>query len=159
MSKQTSNMVRRLLMAVMVMAAALQARAASAEKLTFTVNGEKVEIILAEHPVITYTNNTLHVKTDTETIEIPVSEISGGSFDNPTGIQTLEMADMENRNGEIRFSHLKPGSPVEVFSFDGVKLSTTTADGEGKAVVSAGQLPKGAYIVRTASQTIKIVNK
>lgn len=159
MSKQTSNMVRRLLMAVMVMAAALQARAASAEKLTFTVNGEKVEIILAEHPVITYTNNTLHVKTDTETIEIPVSEISGGSFDNPTGIQTLEMTDMENRNGEIRFSHLKPGSPVEVFSFDGVKLSTTTADGEGKATVSAGQFPKGAYIVRTASQTIKIVNK
>ena len=152
-------MVRRLLMAVMVMAAALQARAASAEKLTFTVNGEKVEIILAEHPVITYTNNTLHVKTDTETIEIPVSEISGGSFDNPTGIQTLEMTDMENRNGEIRFSHLKPGSPVEVFSFDGVKLSTTTADGEGKATVSAGQFPKGAYIVRTASQTIKIVNK
>ena len=159
MSKQTSNMVRRLLMAVMVMAAALQARAASAEKLTFTVNGEKVEIILAEHPVITYTNNTLHVKTDTETIEIPVSEISGGSFDNPTGIQTLEITDMENRNGEIRFSHLKPGSPVEVFSFDGVKLSTTTADGEGKATVSAGQFPKGAYIVRTASQTIKIVNK
>lgn len=159
MSKQTSNIVRRLLMVVVVMASALQGRAASAEKLTFTVNGEKVEIILSEHPVITYTNNTLHVKTDTKAIEIPVSDITGGSFDNPTGIQTLEMADMESRNGEIRFSNLKPGSQVEVFSFDGVKLSTANADGEGKVMVSAGQLPKGAYIVRTASQTIKIVNK
>ena len=160
MTKQTNSIFRRLLMMLMLTASALQGRAANVECLTLTVSGKPVVIVLAEHPVITYKGNTLHVKTETTTIDIPVSEISGGSFQDPsTGIRTIELPDVEKRDGELRFSQLTPGSSIEVFSTDGVKLSSVRVDTYGQATVSIGQLPKGTYIVRSALQTIKIANK
>ena len=74
MTKQTNSIFRRLLMMLMLTASALQGRAANVECLTLTVSGKPVVIVLAEHPVITYKGNTLHVKTETTTIDIPVSE-------------------------------------------------------------------------------------
>ena len=50
------------------------------ECLTFMVNGSPVDIVLSEHPIITYTNNTLHVKTAAKTVDIPVKDISGGKL-------------------------------------------------------------------------------
>lgn len=53
---------------------------AKGECLTFMVNGSPVDIVLSEHPIITYTNNTLHVKTAAKTVDIPVKDISGGKL-------------------------------------------------------------------------------
>ena len=69
MTKQTNSIFRRLLMMLMLTASALQGRAANVECLTLTVSGKPVVIVLAEHPVITYKGNTLHVKTETTTID------------------------------------------------------------------------------------------
>ncbi|MBO7140467.1 MAG: hypothetical protein J6W19_07865 [Prevotella sp.] len=56
---------------------------ASAEErnvLTFIVNGKPMVFNMVEHPVITYTDNTLHIKTDASTVNVPVSQISGGAL-------------------------------------------------------------------------------
>lgn len=56
---------------------------ASAEErnvLKFIVNGKPMVFNLAEHPVITYTDNTLHIKTDASAVNVPVSQISGGAL-------------------------------------------------------------------------------
>lgn len=160
MTKQTNSIFRRLLLMLMLTGSALQGHAASGECLTLTVSGKPVVIVLAEHPVITYKGNTLHVKTETTTIDIPVSEITGGSFqDATTGIRTIEVPDIEKRDGELRFSQLPPSSSIDVFSTGGAKLSSVRVDANGQATVSIDQLPKGTYIVRSASQTIKIANK
>ena len=48
--------------------------------LTFIVNGKPMVFNLTEHPVITYTDNTLHIKTDASAVNVPVSQISGGAL-------------------------------------------------------------------------------
>ncbi len=54
--------------------------AAPGNELTLIVKGEPMVIQMSEHPVITYTNNTLHIKTDAAVTDVPVSQISGGAL-------------------------------------------------------------------------------
>lgn len=54
--------------------------AATGNELTLIVKGQPMVIQMSEHPVITYTDNTLHIKTDAASTDVPVSEISGGAF-------------------------------------------------------------------------------
>ena len=67
------NIPKRFLVLLAVVASTVLARAVNVEYLTFNVDGNPVVIALAEHPVITFTDNTLHIKTEKETIDIPVS--------------------------------------------------------------------------------------
>ena len=71
---------RGLLMSFLLTATANGAIAANGNELTLIVNGEPMVFVMSEHPVITYTNNTLHIKTDAATTDVPVSEISGGTL-------------------------------------------------------------------------------
>ena len=66
----------------MLALAAIVPKTSADEKntLTFIVNGKPMVFNLAEHPVITYTDNTLHIKTDASAVNVPVSQISGGAL-------------------------------------------------------------------------------
>ena len=115
--------------------------------------------MLAEHPVITYSGNTLHIKTASTVVDVPVSEITDCVFQNATSIRSVEIPGLQTLRGELQFSSLIPGSRVEVFNVEGFKLQEVVVDSEGKAKVSMDHLPKGVYVIRSASQTIKIINK
>ena len=156
---QKNITLRRCLLLCLLAVTTCMARAANGEVLTIHAGGSPVSIALAEHPVITYSNNTLHITTAMTSIDIPVSEITGINFLDPTGIRPVIIPDFQAENGELRFSKLPAGSKVDVFAVGGTKLLTTAVDNDGQATVSLDRLPKGAVIVKTATQTIKITNK
>jgi hypothetical protein len=78
--KETKNsfiMMKQLkLILLLLIATAVQARAGSVKYLTVTVKGSPVVFALADHPVITYTGNTLHFQTPSGTVDVPVADIT-----------------------------------------------------------------------------------
>ncbi len=157
---QINITLRRCLLLCLLAVTTCMARAVNGEVMTINVGGSPVSIALAEHPVVTYTANTLHITTAATSIDIPVSDISSINFrDYTTGVKSVIIPDFQATNGELRFSKLPVGSTVEAFAVGGTKLLTTTVDHDGLATISLDRLPKGAVIVKTATQTIKINNK
>lgn len=71
---------RGFLLPLLLAAAVSGVSAATGNELTLIVKGEPMVIQMSEHPVITYTNNTLHIKTDAAVTDVPVSQISGGAL-------------------------------------------------------------------------------
>lgn len=134
-------------------------RAGNVEYLTFNVADNPVVIALAEHPVITYTDNTLHIKTAKETIDIPVSQLAGTIFSETTAIKNIDGSQLQMKDGSICFMNLAAESKIHVYSADGMEKLSTTVDANGQAVVNIDNLPKGVYIIKSANQTIKISNK
>ncbi|MBQ6203125.1 MAG: T9SS type A sorting domain-containing protein [Prevotella sp.] len=150
----------------------VEAHALNVEFLTFMVKGKPIVISLAEHPVITYTENTLHITSTVEetssgggsstpvvtTIDIPVDEMSeSASFAAGISRPVIERPNLEA--GKLLFSQLPAGSHVTVYTTDGKIVSKAAVDSDGQVVVDILHLPSGIYVVKSASQTIKITNK
>lgn len=158
---QKNNIYRWLLLLLFFSASTILIRAANVEYLTLTVKDGTVVIVLAEHPVITYTDNTLHIQSSTTTIDVPISDITKTEFSGiiPTSITGLIASKPQLRNGVICFEQLPLGSSVTIHSLNGTLLSSVNADDKGQAAVGTYQLPTGVYIVRSAIQTFKIIIK
>ena len=156
-----NNIYYRLLLLLFFSVNAILIRAANVEYLTLTVKDGTVVIALAEHPVITYTDNTLHIQSATTTIDVPICDITETEFSStvPTGITDLIASKPQLRNGAVCFEQLPQGSSVTVHSLNGALLSSVNADDKGRAEVGISQLPTGVYIVRSAIQTFKITIK
>jgi len=137
----------------------MSVHAEGVEYLTLNVGGTPVIIVLAEHPVITYTDNTLHIQTAKETIDVPVSQISGTEFSETSNIRVVENKQLQIQEGSLYFNELPRGSKVSVFAANGIEVSSANVDEDGRAIVNMGSLPKGIFVVKSATQTFKITNK
>ena len=69
-----------LLMLLLGTVASSKVNAATANELTLIVKGQPMTIEMSKTTVITYTDNTLHIKTNAESTDVPVAAISGGAF-------------------------------------------------------------------------------
>jgi len=150
---------KRILLLFALVTMTMYGRAGNVEYLTFNVADNPIVIALAEHPVITYTDNTLHIKTAKETIDIPVSQLSGTTFNETTAIKSIDGSQLQMKDGSFCLMNLAADSKVIVYSADGIEKLSTTVDANGQAIVNIGSLPKGVYIIKSANQTIKITNK
>ena len=150
---QIKFIFHRLLLLIILSANAVLARAASVEYVTFTVSGRPVVIALAEHPVITYTANTLHIRTASTSIDLSVEDINDVVFSKatPTGIAERLAAKPQLRGGAVCFEQLPVGSLVTIHALDGTQVTATNADDRGQAEVGIFQLPAGVYIVKSVS--------
>lgn len=127
--------------------------------LCFTVKGKPVVIALSSRPVINYTNNYLHIITDENTIDIPVEDISYSEFQQTTAINHNDYNNVRYSSGKMVFQDLPTGSVVTVCSLDGKLQNSITVGDNHMAEIDIRRLPAGAYIIKTAIQTIKITNK
>ena len=144
---------------MMLVMSSISARAGNVEYLTFNVSSGPIVIALSEHPVISYTDNTLHIQTANETIDIPVTDFSGVEFSETTGVKFIKGPQLQMGEGCICFKQLPSDCKVVVYAANGVKVMTAIADNNGQVIVDIGHLPKGVYIVKSDTQTIKITNK
>lgn len=151
--------LKQLLLLLLLTISSISAWAGNVEYLTFNVSGSPIVIALSEHPIITYTDNTLHIKTANESIDIPVDEFSGAVFSETTDIKFIKDPQLQMNEGNICFNQLPPDSKVVVCAANGVEVMTATVDSNGQTVVEIGNLPKGVYIIKSAKQSIKITNK
>ena len=153
------NSILRCLLVLSLLVASVMVRAANVEYLTLTVDGKPVVIVLAEHPVITYTNNYLHIETAEKTVDVPVSKVSGATFSETSDIKAVAGKTVEWGDGLFVFSQLPVQSKVSIYTPDGKQQLATTADDSGRAIISTTNLPAGVYIVKSATQTIKVTIK
>ena len=125
------QIVKGLLMSVMLATAIPTASAAGGDVLTLMVKGTPVEINPAEHPVITYKANTLHIKTEASSIDIPVSDISGGAFP-----KTVVHGDV---NGDFNVDVADIASVITVMAnvgADPVSVRNADVNGDGNVDVA-----------------------
>lgn len=157
--------LRRLLkyacvLTLMLLAGASGIKADEVQYLTLIVNGSPVRFALSDHPVITFENNQLVVTTSTESVSVPVTEISIGGFtDDLTGIYQLEAAPKGARGGQVHFSGLRAGTLVTVYNTEGKKVMQQPAQSDGSANVDLRSLAKGIYVVKSPTQTLKVANR
>jgi len=150
----------RLLVAFILLWLPAAIQADGVQYLTFTLKGKTVSFALSELPVITYTNDQLVVSTPKEVVSIPVNEIYEGRFtDNATGLYKIESAPANVSGGHVRFSDLQPKAIVSVYTIDGKRVMQQAAQRDGSADVDLHALGKGTYIIKSPTQTIKVMNK
>lgn len=150
----------RVVMTMVLWMATMTADAANVQYLTIVVNGKAVSFSLAEHPVITYANNTLVVKTATEEVEIPVASISGYEFEEePSAVRDLQLGKPSIGGGRVVFTQLQPGASVQVFTTDGRKVASATAGSNGTAMLDLSTQPKATYVVKSPESSFKVINK
>lgn len=125
-------------------------------------SGEKVFYDLADAPITTFQGDLLVIQTNKTTFSYQRSNVLRYTYDRlgTTGI-TLQPGDREvemNREGDaVVFRGLKAGSIVSVYGTDGAIVAEHTADGTGAMTVSVKDQPSGVYIIRTGSETIKLI--
>ena len=118
-------------------------------------DGTKVEFMLADEPVVTYSGNYLVLKTATKEVSVPVTSIINLSFadrNTPTKIESAPTAD------GVLFRLLPAGSEVRVFTVDGKSVCVQKADSDGSVALDLSRLPKGVLIINTPTTTIKVNN-
>ena len=125
-------------------------------------NGAVSKIALADAPVLTYSGSDMIVSCGGQTLTVGLDglKLTYGEMEltriDDIAERPADAARQQLSFGEAGFEGLQPGALVSVYSIDGKMLSTVKADQDGRASVSLNSLPKGVYILRTPSRSIKV---
>lgn len=146
-----SNFKRALAAGILIASGLMAVRADEARLIITTKSGTTAEFLIADSPVITYQDNLLTVTGGGSEISVEADAV--GSFDfvssEGSGVETVTV------DGS-RFSGLRPGSAVHVYTADGRLAATFIADDSESASVDLSGLAPGVYIVRTPDASFKI---
>ena len=124
--------------------------------------GNKYSFLLADKPVITFSNGDLVVNGDAET-SYSIDGVKNFHFTegDASGVESLSVGDIRIvslDNATIQVQNLEKSSVVTLVNVSGVVLSSVKADAEGSAIVSLPQA-KGVYILSVGSKSFKIIRK
>jgi hypothetical protein len=121
--------------------------------------GNETVLKLSTNPVITFEGENMVVACDVIQISIPLGDIDDYVVsDGTTAIEPVTTQPRFTR-GHVIFSGVAAGSPVYIHTLDGKVVGKQAADASGKADVSLENLPKGAYIINSQNNSIKVINK
>lgn len=153
----------KMLLLFLLLACCPFARATNVQFMQLVVKGNQVIVALSEHPAITYVGNSLHIATKDKDIDVAVADITYFGFSDTeqsvVGIELTKGSLPKLSSGQLVFTQLKVNSTVDVYTADGRKVSAQSVNDNGMAIVNLNNLAKGTYIVKTATQTIKVTNK
>ena len=151
-------MKKQLLLLVMLLLPIL-ARADDAQIVIKQKGGNETVLKLSTNPVITFEGERMVVASDVIQISIPLDDIDDYVVsDGTTAIEPVATQPQYTR-GHVIFSGVAAGSPVYIHTLDGKVVGKQVADASGKADVSLENLPKGAYIINSQNNSIKVINK
>ena len=119
-------------------------------------NGTKTVFLLADAPVVTYSGNTLVLRTATKEASMPVEGIENVTFEDFSVPTLIDEATMTSDG--ILFRQVAAGSEVRIYTVDGKTVSTLKADSSGVVALDLSAFPKGVLIIRTPDTTIKVNN-
>ena len=136
--------------------------AASAEDAQIVIKqkgGNETVLKLSTNPVITFEGENMVVASDVIQISIPLGDIDDYVVNNGTTAIEPVKAQPQYTCGHVIFSGVADGSPIYIHTLDGKVVGKQAADASGKADVSLENLPKGAYIISSQNNSIKVINK
>lgn len=124
--------------------------------------GNKYSFLLADKPVITFSNGDLVVNGDAET-SYSIDGVKNFHFTegDASGVESLSVGDIRIvslDNATIQVQNLEKSSVVTLVNVSGVVLSSVKADAEGYATVSLPQA-KGVYVLSVGAKSFKIIRK
>ena len=141
---------------------ALLPLAASADDAQIVIKqkgGNETVLKLSTNPVITFDGENMVVTSDVIQISIPLGDIDDYVVnEGTTAIEPVTTQPQYSR-GHVIYSGVAAGSPVYVHTLDGKVVSKQAADASGKADICLENLPKGAYIINSQNNSIKVINK
>ena len=127
-------------------------------------NGDKVSFALSAHPEITFSGQTMHMKTDSQSQDFEIANVSNYYFESvTTGIVEPQAKDLHISNlgnGQIVVSGINSPSEIKLYATGGLQVQANLSYSEGKAVIFVSSLPKGVYILSiNKQQNIKFYKK
>lgn len=127
---------------------------------------------LSQHPTISADKEVTTVKTRTESVEFPTSEVHkytlgktapiAGEYSEITSVGAALPENRPNLRMEqnsIVLSQCEPDMPVDVYSTSGQLAGVYKTDADGHLAIPTNSLPKGVYIIKSRSITCKIVRR
>ena len=126
--------IRKLLLSALF-ALALPVQAADVRTVTFMVNGKPLVIPLDQNPVITYSNNALHITTNESStpIDVPVSEITAFEFKGAPSKADANADNAVNAADIVELVNAIMGTPSDRFE-------QAAADVNGDGVVNTADI-------------------
>ena len=129
-------------------------------------NGNKAEYLLSTEPRITYVGNDVTLTSTEVTVVLDAADVSKVYLSetniSSTAIQQVEAAKsvfVNLTDGNLSLNGLETGSPVALYTADGRQLYAGTANAAGTLSLPLGSFQGGIIIVKTATQTFKIIKK
>lgn len=127
-------------------------------------DGTRVYYELNEMPETTFQNGKLIIKTQSASVEYPMSDVlrytyEGVGTNGVTKARSLHKALVRRTTNSVTIINLKEGSKVELFNAEGSLLETVTSNDEEPVVISVAHQPNGVYLVKYESQTIKLIKQ
>ncbi len=127
------------------------AMADEAKLVITTITGWRATFPLADDPVITFQDNVLEVSGKNLVLTVDADQVWTFDFIPSSGAGVDEI-----NVGDSQLSGLKPGTPVEVYTFDGKLAGAFKADDSQTVNVKLSELAPGFYIIRTPETSFKI---
>lgn len=126
-------------------------RAEQACMVITTNSGITAKFLVADEPVITYQDNLLVIKAGSDELSTEAADVKSFEFfpGDTSGVDSVAI------DGST-LSGLLPGTPVEVYTFDGQHVASFKADDSKSVSIDLGSLAPGFYILRTPSASFKI---
>ena len=154
-------MMKRLLLYFAITLAVITTASAQGQYLVLTQgDGTVGKFLLADQPVITFSESNLVVTCGSETLTTPMAGLKTSYEDATTAVEHPTFNERPTISfGEASFEGLKAGSNISVYAIDGRVLATTKADEEGRASIQLSGLGQGVVILRTPTRSYKITLK
>ena len=125
-----------------------------------TADGQQV-IALADNPVMTISGDVLKVTVGgVEKVSTSLANVKNYSFQEQRATAISEiLADGYNLSeGHVFMSNVKAGETIAVYSADSRRVSVQRVAADGRVDIDLTSLPKGVYIVKSPTTSIKVLN-
>ena len=150
-------------MALLFMVTAVSTWAQTSPQLVvWQKSGEKVYFELNEMPETTFENGLLVIKTSNASVQYQLENIMRYTYEGvvATGIDLKgsERAVIISKDGDsVTMRNLRNGTTVNVYSANGMLIEQCKATANQPLTISVGQRPAGVYIVKSETETIKLM--
>ena len=125
-------------------------------------DGTKFSYLLAESPKITYSADSFIVSGPARAAfglsTVDSYHFTDGTVSNVNVLGSNEIRITYSDNNHVKAEGLKPNSSVVLYSVAGSAIQKVSASAEGVAELGLPQA-KGIYILKTDSQTVKLVKE
>lgn len=111
--------------------------------------GGIISYSFSEKPVVTCTDDGIHLVTNSVEVDYPLSNLEKFTFEDgiaPTDIISTHFADGKS-------------SPIKVYNTNGILIRTLEPSDDGSVEFPLRDLPVGVYIIKNSTTTYKLIKK
>ena len=147
---------------VLIAMASAPAFAATTHVTVDLTDGSKFSYLLSESPKISYKADSFIVsgpaRAAFELSKVDSYHFTDGSLSDATVVGSNEIRITYSDNSHVKAEGLQPNSSVVLYSVAGATIQQVNATEDGVAELALPQA-KGVYILKTNSQTVKLVKE